>query len=153
MAFLSQSAKTARTLICCPFVPFIVVFSNVIVTGDEADLQLLDRIISSLQSAAQQSPSIAKLHHLCSTYHRVGRAYFNSTYQASKRALGEGHSGIQNSVEVNQTDTPFNSMGDVFLPGGTWDGLFDQWNPGLGEENALEVSSFLGNYFTGSHEF
>ncbi|WQF85654.1 hypothetical protein CDEST_10668 [Colletotrichum destructivum] len=150
---LIPRTEVARTLICSPFVPFIVVFSNAIATGDEADLQLLDQVVSSLQHAAQQSPSIAKLHHVCNAYHRVGRLYFEGGHRKRKSLeSGETYNGVQgNSNDL--TGTPSTLDTNSVLPIITWDGLFDEWNLGLGEENALEVNSFLGNYFSGNLEF
>ncbi|KAH7242658.1 hypothetical protein BKA59DRAFT_457226 [Fusarium tricinctum] len=142
------------TLLCCPFVPFIIVFSHAIAAGDEGDLHLLGRTVASLQSAAQQSPSIAKLHHVFSTYHQVGRVYFDRAHQAEKQqVVGEGHGGVQSIMDENLTNMPFNSATDVLLPMPTWDRLLDEWNLGIGEENAIEVSSFLGNYFSATFEF
>lgn len=129
--------------------PFIVVFSNTIATGDEADLHLLDLVVCSLQSAAQQSSSIAKLHHICSAYHRVGRLYFEGEHHARRR----GAVGEENGHNNDLTGTPFTLGNNAVLSEITWNELFDEWNPGLGEENALEVSSFLGNYFSGTLDF
>ncbi|OBR02360.1 Fungal specific transcription factor domain-containing protein [Colletotrichum higginsianum IMI 349063] len=151
---LIPRTEVARTLICSPFVPFIVVFSNAIATGDEADLQLLDQVVSSLQCAAQQSPSIAKLHHVCNAYHRVGRLYFDGGHQ--KRKILESGETYNDSVQGSSNDltgTPSTLDSNGVLPIIAWDGLFDEWNPRLGEENALEVNSFLGNYFSGNLEF
>lgn len=144
----------ARTLLCCPFVPFIIVFSNAIAARDDGDLYLLGRTVASLQTAAKQSPSIAKLHRVFRTYHQASKVYFDRVHRAGKqRVVGEGHDGPQSIMDENLTSMPFSSVPDALLPMPTWDRLLDEWNPGPGEENAIEMSSFLDNYFSAAFEF
>ncbi|KAJ5775203.1 uncharacterized protein N7511_000214 [Penicillium nucicola] len=61
-----------------PFVPFIVIFCNVIVTSSETDLAHLEDFIGSLRPLCAYSQSIDRLHTLCSVLGTVARLYFEA---------------------------------------------------------------------------
>ncbi|KAJ5317981.1 hypothetical protein N7508_002489 [Penicillium antarcticum] len=71
-----------------PFVPFIVIFCNVITTSNQADLTQLEEFIASLRPLCSYSQSIDRLHTLCSVLGTVARLYF----EANTRQINEDSS-------------------------------------------------------------
>ncbi|CAG8151121.1 unnamed protein product [Penicillium olsonii] len=61
-----------------PFVPFIVIFCNVITTSNQEDLARLDEFVTSLVPLRSFSQSIDRLHTLCSVLATVARLYFEA---------------------------------------------------------------------------
>ncbi|KOS37941.1 hypothetical protein ACN38_g11255 [Penicillium nordicum] len=79
-----------------PFVPFIVIFCNVITTSNGDDLALLEEFIASLQPLTTFSQSIERLHTLCSVLGTVARLYFEANTRTQAAADQE------NLIEVGQ---------------------------------------------------
>ncbi|KAK7699663.1 hypothetical protein SLS64_011436 [Diaporthe eres] len=63
------------TLLFAPFIPFIVVFCQVIETQDKADLDRLGAFVASIQPATASSDAAAKLHRLFQVLHGVAARY------------------------------------------------------------------------------
>ncbi|KAJ5562944.1 transcriptional regulator family: Fungal Specific TF [Penicillium sp. DV-2018c] len=61
-----------------PFIPFIVIFCNIITTFNGDDLARLEDFIASLQPLVTFSQSIERLHNLCSILGTVARLYFEA---------------------------------------------------------------------------
>jgi hypothetical protein len=64
-----------RTLLFAPFVPFIVIFCNVIETQDQMDLARLHEFITSIQSAPTVSDAAGKMHRLFQVLYSVALRY------------------------------------------------------------------------------
>lgn len=64
-----------RAVLLSPFVPFIVIFCNVIATSDEEDLTRLDDFVASLLPLCSFSQSVDRLHNICSVLSTVARLY------------------------------------------------------------------------------
>lgn len=63
------------TLLFAPFIPFIVIFCNVIETQDQNDLQHLQAFVSSIQSAPTVSDAAGKMHRLFQVLFSVALRY------------------------------------------------------------------------------
>jgi hypothetical protein len=80
-----QHSTYHRAVLISPFVPFIVIFCNVITTHNSADLTQLEEFIASIQPLCSHSQSIDRLHTLCSVLGTVARLYFEAnTSQTSE---------------------------------------------------------------------
>lgn len=80
-----------------PFVPFIVIFCNIITTSNADDLARLEEFIASLQPLSTFSQSIDRLHTLCSVLGTVARLYFEANTRTQTAADQD-----QNINEVGQ---------------------------------------------------
>ncbi|KAF7716407.1 Fungal Zn(2)-Cys(6) binuclear cluster domain-containing protein [Penicillium ucsense] len=78
---LKEASENLRTsymhwaILTSPFVPFIVIFCNVITTSDREDLARLEAFAASLQPLCRFSQAIDRLHSLCSMFSTVARLY------------------------------------------------------------------------------
>ncbi|KAL8916800.1 MAG: hypothetical protein Q9208_008339 [Pyrenodesmia sp. 3 TL-2023] len=118
------------TYLFSPFTPFIVLFGTVVAFQSEADLKLMEVSVETLKSAAQHSSGVAKLHHVCETFLNLAKAYVAQI----KGPL----------YQQPATDT----FDPTSIYGQDWDAMLDDWDLGLGVENAREMSSFLtGGFF------
>ena len=102
----------------------------------------MERSVETLKSAAQYSPGVAKLHDACQTFYNLAKAYMAQTVESGESSKGPLH---QRPAAVEASDT-------ISLNGQDWDAMLDDWDLGLGGENAREMSSFLaGGFFSGSN--
>ena len=92
--------------------------------------------VQTLKSAAQYSSGVAKLHDACETFFSLAKAYMAQTIK--KREPYEGTLHQQPATEA---------FDPTSLYGQNWDAMLDDWELGLGGENAREVSSFLTESF------
>jgi hypothetical protein len=94
--------------------------------------------VETLNSAAQYSSGVAKLHEACETFFNLARAYMTQTIKKSQSFNGPLH------------QHPATEAFDLTsLHGRKWDAMLDDWDLGLGGENAREMSSFLtGSFFS-----
>lgn len=94
--------------------------------------------VQTLKSAAQYSSGVAKLHDACETFFNLAKAYMAQTIKK-----GESYEGPLHQQPAAQAFDP------TSLYGQDWDAMLDDWDLGLGGENAREVSSFLtGSFFS-----
>ncbi|KAJ5795163.1 transcriptional regulator family: Fungal Specific TF [Penicillium paradoxum] len=71
-------------ILISPFVPFIVMFCNVITTSNREDLARLEDFVASLRPLKSFSQSIDRLHTLCSVLGTVARLYFEANTQTAE---------------------------------------------------------------------
>ncbi|OQE35330.1 hypothetical protein PENCOP_c013G00872 [Penicillium coprophilum] len=90
-------------ILLSPFVPFIVIFCNIITTSNADDLSLLEEFIASLQPLCAFSQSIDRLHTLCSVLGTVARLYF------------EANTRTQEAVDQDQSLAEVGHEFDVYL--------------------------------------
>ncbi|CAG8143450.1 unnamed protein product [Penicillium salamii] len=146
-------------ILLSPFVPFIVIFCNVITTSNREDLARLDEFIASLEPLSSFSQSIDRLHSLCSVLGTVARLYF----EANSRPQTDTD---ENFIQVGQEfdaylgalGLPSNFMGNTQLGSG----LFQPDAPSVHvSSDPAPVSGFpaetqdsgaaqLGNWFWGN---
>lgn len=108
------SAHILRTLLFAPFIPFIVIFCNVMETRDQADLVRLDAFIISIQSASTVSEPAAKMHRLFQVLYNIASRYLELHAQpnseessvpeteAQLAALGLPHARIWTATQQHQ---------------------------------------------------
>lgn len=126
-----------RSTLFAPFVPFICIFGNVIAQLDSRDLALLGEFVSTLRSVAEQSDAVEKLHHACSSFHQIAKAFLahhskqvaSSDCQALDGGMGEFAYQPLSEVSLSQQD---------------WDVMLREWDLGLYSDDARQMSYFLG---------
>ncbi|KAL6414158.1 hypothetical protein AUP68_00676 [Ilyonectria robusta] len=80
----SANMKTAYllwTIIYTPFVPFIVIFCNVIETSNPDDMRILGEFSESLKPIRDTSEAVQKLHDLCQVLYNVAVIYVEAKAQ------------------------------------------------------------------------
>jgi hypothetical protein len=80
-----------------PFIPFIVIFCNIITTSNADDLARLEEFVASLQPLSTFSQSIERLYNLSSVLGTVARLYFEANTRTQTAADQN-----QNLIEVGQ---------------------------------------------------
>ena len=88
--------------------------------------------VETLKSAAQVSSGVAKLHDACETFFNLAKAYMAQTIKK-----GESYEAPLYQKPATETFDP------TSLYGQNWDAMLNDWDLGLGGENAREMSSFL----------
>ncbi|RVX75638.1 hypothetical protein B0A52_00991 [Exophiala mesophila] len=160
------------TLVWCPFVPFLVVFSNAIAERSRDDLELLEKVVATLQGASIRSVGVDKLQKACKTFTEIARIYLDQTetavqqrFQQEPQVTSTTSTTTTNNPQLNHTTEPVNpaipslsqpdmTMFDTLLPDlplsqQAFDGLFDGWDLGVANDNAREISSYF-EYLTGA---
>ncbi|KIX01705.1 uncharacterized protein Z518_09431 [Rhinocladiella mackenziei CBS 650.93] len=129
------------TLLWCPFIPYIVVFGNIIADRNKDDIRLLEHVVNTLifyqianiylgrdNSSVQQAPQVT-----------TSSASNQLVLPRSQQSLRELDTQLTNTI-----------LPDLPLSQQDWDGMLDERDLGLGAENAKEMSNFFGNYLSGS---
>ncbi|XEV07242.1 hypothetical protein FSHL1_012529 [Fusarium sambucinum] len=171
---LIQSSSTPNlatyihwTLLFAPFIPFIVIFCNVIETQDESDLARLQAFVISIQSATSISSPAARLHRLSQTLCRIALSYvkfrISSTtidnWQGASKidsyldALGFSSASVGNPSRHHTMFSQHNSIGDngavgTNNAGTSTDGMGDEFrvaNPMMWMGNSMELEEWLEN--------
>ncbi len=93
--------------------------------------------VQTLESAAQYSAGVAKLHDACETFFNLAKAYMTQTSRK-----GESYEGPLHQQPAIEAFDPTSFHGQ------DWDAMLDDWDLGLGGENAREMSSFLTGGFS-----
>lgn len=159
------SANKPRTLLFAPFIPFIVIFCQVIETQDEADLNRLQAFVTSIQSASSVSEPAAKIHRLFEVLCRIAVGYVKfrclsspvHAFQDSSKIDGYldalGFSSTSSGIPGRQD--PFIAQHDSSNEGVDSDGRRngpDQvngdlraMNPMMWIANSAELEEWLGN--------
>lgn len=95
--------------------------------------------VETLKAAAQYSSGVAKLHDACETFFNLAKAYMAQTSKNGVKS-NDGPLHQQPAMEV---------FDPISLNGQDWDAMLNEWDLGLGGENAREMSSFLtGGFFS-----
>jgi hypothetical protein len=113
------------------------------------DFKLLEKCVEALRSAAQLSPNVSKLHRACRMFFEIAKVYLNHDPKnpTSPRQAQAPPSPAANVPSTSLPPTqPLDN--DVDLPDfpqsqADWDGIFNEWEFGLGAANAREMSAFL----------
>lgn len=151
------------TLVWCPFVPFLVVFSNAIAERSRDDLELLEKVVATLQGAALKSVGVDKLQKACKTFSQIARIYLDQTEIAVQQRFQQEPLAPSSNPQLNHStpnpampslSQPDLQMFDTLLPDlplsqQAFDGLFDGWDLGVANDNAREISSYF-EFLTGA---
>lgn len=155
------------SLLWCPFVPYLVVFGNTIVERNRQDLDLLEKVVTTLQGAHPESAGIDKLEKACKFFSQIARIYLDQTEGASQQQLHQHQKSAQQFDSIDALPATAHSMSSMSGPTTTpifhqpdvqimdailpdlplsqqaWNGIFEEWDLGLGAENAREMSSYF----------
>ncbi|EEP80772.1 predicted protein [Uncinocarpus reesii 1704] len=82
----TPSGLSSKTLLQCPFVPFLVTFCHTISSGDMDDLRLLEEVATSLQAAGGLSEGAERLYRLCMVFYQVAKVYVDAKLQEAENA-------------------------------------------------------------------
>ncbi|CAI7626085.1 unnamed protein product [Penicillium glandicola] len=141
-----------RGILLSPFVPFIVIFCNIITTSNGDDLARLEEFIASLQPLSTFSQSIDRLHNLCSVLGTVARLYFEANTRTPTAADQD-----QGLIEVGQEfdvylsalglapTNPMNPSSSGNSQMGSSQGYFQADNPGM-HASLVELSQHAGGF-------
>ncbi|OCT48870.1 fungal specific transcription factor domain protein [Cladophialophora carrionii] len=165
------------TLLWCPFIPYIVLVGTVIADRNVDDLRLLERCVDTLHSAAQLSASVSKLYRACRIFYQIAKTYMShpvesgplaaaaaaaaphGQYDTATAAAAARASAVvpsNTSPQAQYTTYAPDLASDIDLPDfplsqEDWNGMLDEWDLGLGAENAREMSAFFEQYLSGSN--
>ena len=157
MAIHSQtkfSQTQCRGILLSPFVPFIVIFCNIITTSNGDDLARLEEFIASLQPLSTFSQSVDRLHTLCSVLGTVARLYYEANTRTQTAADQD-----QNLIEVGQEfdvylsalglapTNPMNPQNSGTFQMGNSQGYFQTDNPSM-HVSSGELSEQNGDNFS-----
>ncbi|KAJ9615532.1 hypothetical protein H2200_001607 [Cladophialophora chaetospira] len=147
------------TLLWCPFIPYIVLVGNVIADRNVEDLRLLESCVETLQNVAQVSASVSKLYKACRIFYQIAKIYLSQP--AEKLRLQDNQQTPRPttilpsnaSLQQQYTTSAQETGGDIDLPDfplsqQDWNGMLDEWDLGLGAENARQMSAFFEQYLT-----
>lgn len=105
------------------------------------DLALLGSFVLTLQSAAEQSRAVRKLYHACKSFHQIAEAYtanrtrhFSLSRDKDKNVLADCQP-MDNAGEVD-----FQPLSETLLSQQDWNSMLQDWNLGLGTEDARYMS-------------
>ncbi len=153
------------TLLFVPFVPFIVVFGNVIAQGHRQDLVLLEQVVETMQAASEVATELKKLKTACERFCLIAQSYLSqqNAQPGADADVGTQRqpASIDGAVGANQ-NVDFNMAGGALstsvgaldsLPDFPWDGMLSEWDLGLGAESAREMGNFFGQYTGASNAF
>ncbi|RGP68717.1 hypothetical protein FSPOR_5188 [Fusarium sporotrichioides] len=110
-------------IVSSPFVPFIVMFCNVIEHENTNDLDTMQAFISSIESATHGSAAIARYHKLFQVFHDVARRFLQ--LKAVHTPSQQGHQELKaqmnhclSALGLHQQDYMQNGYGDspMFWP-------------------------------------
>lgn len=135
-----------RSYLFSPFTPFIVLFGTVIAYKSEEDLRLMEVSVQTLQAAAQYSSGVGKLHKACETFLNLAKSYIAQTarqVESQEAFLRRQQQQQQQQHQQQQQPLITETFDPTGFYGQDWDAMLDEWDLGLGGENAREMSSFL----------
>jgi hypothetical protein len=146
----NEAAYLNWTILYHPFVPFIVLFCNVIETCDADDLQRLSNFVTSLESGRATISAVDKLYRLCQMLYNVAVLYIEAKSKQQQDAdmvpLG------------NDVDMYLNALGlvpstlSMNMPAGLADGSSSVgFDGGLPSAELSQVQTAqLGDWFSGN---
>ncbi|KAI1627569.1 hypothetical protein EDD37DRAFT_266206 [Exophiala viscosa] len=151
------------TVLWCPFIPYTVLFGNVIADRNANDLELLGNVVGFMEAVANMGPGIGKLHRACRTFYQIATIYLSQPGSDVAASMSQGlnkssHASIQHplqhgsSVPVEYGVHPNDTMiPDLPLFPQDWDVMLDGWD--LGTDGGPGVmSTFLEQYLPSSDD-
>lgn len=86
------------TILFSPFIPFIILFCQVIETRNQSDLVLMQGFVTSIQKAPAVSEGASKIHHLFQTLYNVACHYIDLSQ--SQVQLNNVHANVQMNAHL-----------------------------------------------------
>ncbi len=108
------------------------------------DLALLGEFVSTLQSAAETTHTVRKLHHACSSFHQIAKVFV--ARQSQHVAPSTTDTDIPSTTWPPLDgigDFTHDQLSDNMLSQHDWDLMLSEWDLGLGTLDARQMSSFL----------
>ena len=136
------------TLLFVPFVPIIVVFGNAIAQRNHSDLDMLRNVVAVLDDAAQRSPAADKLFNACSKFTKIAEALLSQDSLAAKDPKTQTP---PSSAEMYPVD--YQTLPDFPMSQSDWDGMLNEFDLGLGVENAREMTSYFEPFLNNTGQF
>ena len=148
------------TLLFVPFIPFIVIFGNVIAQGDRQDLVLLEQVTETINAASEVATAVKKLRTACERFCLIAQSHLS---QQEGQTATDGDiavhkqpvnidtsEGVSQNADFNMAGGSMSAGAGVFdaLPDFPWDGMLSEWDLGLGAESAREMGNFFSQYNT-----
>ncbi|KPI45262.1 uncharacterized protein AB675_2796 [Cyphellophora attinorum] len=133
------------TILFVPFVPFVVLFGNIIAQRSLHDLDLLRKTVKALESIADRSPAGRKLHGACAQFLKIAEMFLS--LDSVKQP------GSQPSPKAVVTDNVESQMLPEFpVSQQDWDGMLNDFDLGLGAESAREMmTSYFEPFMSGNY--
>jgi hypothetical protein len=136
------------TLLFVPFVPIIVVFGNAIAQRNQSDLDMLRNVVSVLDVAAQKSPAALKLFNACSKFTKVAEALLSQDMPTIKNP------DLSPSLApVDRLPIDYQTLPDFPMSQSDWDGMLNDFDLGLGVDNAREMTSYFEPFLNNANQF
>ena len=145
-----------RTVIGCPFVAFLVIFSSAM-TNNYPDFELLGGSMATLQAIHERSSGIGKLVTACQSFYHVAKGRYAQQAQPATQlpsstpilmSMAGGYSP-QQPVYVGQPDFQEHLSHPSYMAypeQEDWNQMLDGWELGLGAESARQMTSYFGHY-------
>ncbi|KAK4934577.1 hypothetical protein LTR10_024197 [Elasticomyces elasticus] len=145
------------TVLWCPFIPYTVLFGNVIADRNSDDLGLLGNVVSFMEAVANMGPGIGKLYRACRIFYQIASIYLSqpgsdvaasvsqglgsSSYASTRHPLQHGSfAPLENGMHLGDTMIP-----DLPLFPQDWDVMLDGWDLGT-DSGPGAMSTFLEQY-------
>ncbi|KAJ5836935.1 transcriptional regulator family: Fungal Specific TF [Penicillium robsamsonii] len=151
--YFTKISYTHWGILLSPFVPFIIIFCNIITTSNADDLSLLEDFIASLQPLCAFSQSIDRLHTLCSVLGTVARLYYEANTRA-QQTTDEDQDFVQVGQEFDvylsalglAPPNPINPPNSGNYPIGNSQGYFQAHNPAMHVSPAELSQQHVGGF-------
>ncbi|KAL9107875.1 MAG: hypothetical protein Q9227_007293 [Pyrenula ochraceoflavens] len=142
---LRNLINVCRSLLFCPFTPFIVILGTAILKADHNDMNLLSEVVVTLEKAGEQATGAKRLHEICMTLFQGAKAcceqnpsgWFTSPSSYNEQTLPR--SGNNTGEAPNHP--PYNEAAG---------NIFPDILPPLSTDNANEMSTLFEDYMLGN---
>lgn len=108
---------------------------------------LLEKMAHTLEGTVQLSSGVSKLYQVCLRFYQIAKAYLEH-FESTASLIGAG-SGMTDLMMANTLPQAGETLEEMDFQQ-DWDGLLDEWDLGLGAENAREMSSYFEQYLAGN---
>ncbi|KAF7542595.1 hypothetical protein G7Z17_g11445 [Cylindrodendrum hubeiense] len=131
-----QYTCTGKTLLFAPFIPFIVLFCNVIETQDQMDLDRLGSFISSMESTPAISDQATRVVHLFRVLFNAARRYVE--FRNSSPSADQGQARERLHTYMFELGLPVPPDNGGFQPHGTVQAQGEVAEQGTGDAQMSE---------------
>jgi hypothetical protein len=133
------------TILFVPFVPFVVLFGNIIAQRNLHDLQLLRKTVTTLEAIADRSPAGRKLHGACAQFLKIAEMFLS--LDTAKQSGGQPSPQTVDAYAVESQMLP-----EFPVSQQDWDGMLNDFDLGLGAESAREMmTSYFEPFMSGNY--
>jgi len=138
-----------------PFVAFLVITGNVIITASSADLSLLRSTVTALESAAGKSQTMHRLHDVCSKFYQIA-VIIHDQQKQSGAIQGQMHDRTRavpagDATFPMQVDPATMYYNNYPMLQQHWDGIIENSDLEFGDINAGEMATFVEPYMTSQY--